>query len=575
MAASNPFEYEAASSLDTERLSSWFIDDHNYARFIKSRRNVIIDGDRGSGKSMILVYYAIENELARANAAGDQPDLSNVGIYVPSNNPLLQRSEHRETLEGPSGNIISERYLTFTILAAIGKGLRNVENRLDEDERQSILDELRYLMPSDKFGAVSSPSTYVSRYVRDALKLDQETLAKGLDFEFSLDTSSFYIHILPLLEALRGTRTLANTHFSLLIDDAHMLDPYQQRIINSWLAYRDHSLFSLKVAIAGTRNYDYRTTFGGNILEGHDYTSVNLYKPFQNLESEYGRFAVKVVERRLRQAGITAKVQDFFPTSEAFAKDLRNAKGKAEQLAVQRGIDPNDRKSFNDFRYKFGRAIYFRDRSRRANKPQYSGFETISHLSTGVIRSLLNLCYSMFEREVSLLKKDPSLIRSDVQRQIILEASDKQWEFVRGELDKSIAHCTPTDAAKIERLLKRLSEYFRSRLLHHDSEPRVLVFSISAFDRVRDAELVRLLDLAEEGQLLYVRSGTAKSGGGRENYYVVNRMLFPQYGLDVQGQHGRASLRAEDLLAAALHDKPFPNATALDPPLEQGELFDV
>lgn len=575
MATTNPFEYEAASSLDPERISSWFIDDHNYARFIKSRRNIIIDGDRGSGKSMILVYYALENELARTELTAGTADLANVGIYVPSNNPLLQRSEHQQELEGAQRDIISERYLTFTILAAIGKALRSVEDKLEDTERQIVLDELRYLMPADRFADVGSPSTYISRYVRDALRADQQTLAKGLDFKFSFETSSFYIHILPVLEALRATEAFSKTHFSLLIDDAHMLEPYQQRIVNSWLGYRDHSLFSLKVAIAGFRNYDLKTTFGGSILEGHDYTAVNLYRPFQNLESEYGRFAIKVVERRLRQAGIAAKVQNFFPPSPTFVKDLDTAKGKAEVLALERGIDPKDKKAFNDFRYKFGRAIYFRDRSPRANKPQYSGFETISHLSTGVIRSLLNLCYTMYERQLSTSKKSPTLIPSDIQREIILEASDKQWEFVRGELDKSIAHCTPTDAAMIENMFRRLAEYFRHRLLHHESEPRVLVFSISAFDRIRHQELIRLLDLAEEAQLLYVRSGTAKSGGGRENYYVLNRMLFPAYGLDVQGQHGRASLKAEDLLAAARHDRPFPNADAVDPPIEQGELFDV
>ncbi len=575
MAVSNPFEYEAASSLDPERISNWFIDDHNYARFIKSRRNIILDGDRGSGKSMILFYYALENELARAGENSRTTDLANVGIYIPSNNPLLQRSEHQQELEGSRRDIISERYLTFTILAAIGKSLKSVEERLNFVERGVVLDELRYLMPAERFAEIDSPSIYISRYVRDSLRADQQALAEGLDFNFSFETSSFYLHILPVLEAIRSTEPFSKTHFSLLIDDAHMLEPYQQRIVNSWLGYRDHSLFSLKVAIAGFRNYDLRTTFGGNILEGHDYTAVNLYRPFQNLESEYGRFAIKVVERRLRQAGIAAKVQDFFPPSPKFVKDLETAKGKAEALALSRGIDPSDKKSFNDFRYKFGRAIYFRDRSPRANKPQYSGFETISHLSTGVIRGLLNLCYTMYERQLSTSKKAPTMIPSDIQREIILEGSDKLWEFVRNDLDKTIAHCTPDDAAKIESLFRRLAEYFRHRLLNHESEPRVLVFSISAFDRDRHQELLRLLDLAEEAQLLYVRSGAAKSGGGRENYYVLNRMLFPAYGLDVQGQHGRASLKAEDLLAAAMHDRPFPNADAVDPPIEQGELFDV
>lgn len=572
---SNPFEYEAASSLDPKRLSEWFIDDHNYARFINSRRNIILDGDRGSGKSMILIYYSIEHELTRAgNNTSDC--FGNVGIYIPSNNPLLQRSDHH-ALPNIKRNIISERYLIYTIATAIAKNLQSLSPRLSDEEKSEILDELRYLMPSESLIDITDPFTYIRRHIRQKLKEDQECLACGLDFKYDFESSSFYVLIMPILEALRSCEIFRNSHFSLLIDDGHMLDEYQQTIVNSWLGFRDHSLFSLKVAIAGARNYNRITAYGGTILEGHDYTYIDLYRPFQNLGSEYGAFARKVVEVRLRQAGISTKAVEFFPPSEALTKDLEKSKAKAEQLAVSRGISPSDKKSFNDFRYKFGRAIYFRDRSKRANKPPYAGFETINHLSTGVLRNMLNLCYNMFDRQLSYTKAGlPKLIPPDIQTEVIKEESDKHWKFIRDELHRSIKNCTPDDAAKIEKLFKRLAEYFRDRLMNHNSEPRVLVFIISAFDRQRDAELLRLLELSEEAQLLYVRAGTAKSGGGRENYYVLNRMLFPAYGLDVQGQHGRASLKAEDLLAAAVNDRQLPlivDDTDASP--EQWELFDV
>jgi hypothetical protein len=575
MALDNPFEYEAALSLKPERISSWFIDDYNYARFIRSSRNVILNGDRGSGKTMILAYYAADNERASAIREDRDFDTSYVGIYVPCNNPLLKKPEHA-TLEPAMRDIISERYLIYTISSAIAKTMSSLADYLSPEERASILDEYAYLLPDINLTEVEEPFTYLSRFIRSRLRADQEALAKGVGFDFSFETSSFFVLVMPILAALRESKAFSKTHFSLLLDDAHMLDAYQQAILNSWLGYRDHSLFSLKVAIAGIRNYNFKTAYGGAILNGHDYTYVSLYRPFHSMESEYGKFVKRVVERRLRDIGLPIDAAEFFPPDSKFVRDLQEAKERTDIVAEQRGIDPADRKAMGDFRYKFARALYFRDRSRKANRPPYSGFETITHLSTGVVRNLLNLCYTMFEKQQSKLGgKLPKKIHSGVQSEAILEASDSQWKFVKEELDRCIPHCTPQDTIKIASLLTRLTEYFRVRLLTHHSEPRVLVFSISGFSPEEHSELLRLLYLAEEAQLVYVRTGVAKSGGGRENYYVLNRILFPAYGLDVQGQNGRASLKAGDLLAAAESNRPIPVAPEDDDLVSQGELFDV
>jgi hypothetical protein len=576
MDADNPFEYEAALSLKRERISSWFIDDYNYARFIRSSRNVILNGDRGSGKTMILAYYSADNEIATAKREERDFDTSYIGIYVPCNNPLLKKPEH-DTLEPSRRDIISERYLIYTISSAIAKTMACLSEFLTPAEKEAILDEFSYLLPDVNLSDIEEPFVYLSRFIRSRLRADQEALARGLEFEFNFETSSFFVLIMPILAALREADAFSKSHFSLLLDDAHMLDSYQQAILNSWLGYRDHSLFSLKVAIAGIRNYNFKTAYGGAILNGHDFTFVSLYRPFHSLESEYGKFVKRVVERRLKDIGVPVSATDFFPANTNFVRDLERAKERADQLAQERGIDSSDRRAVGDFRYKFARALYFRDRSRRANRPPYSGFETITHLSTGVVRNLLNLCYTMFEKQQSKQKgRVPKRIDPEIQSQAILEASDDQWKFVKEELDRSIPHCTPQDTLWISNLLTRLAEYFRTRLLTHYSEPRVLVFSISGLDRDLHDRLLRLLHLAEEAQLVYVRTGVAKSGGGRENYYVLNRILFPAYGLDVQGQNGRASLKADDLLAAAEQNKPIPVAAEDDEGnLPQGDLFDV
>ena len=183
----------------------------------------------------------------------------------------------------------------------------------------------------------------------------------------------------------------------------------------------------------------------------------------------------------------------------------------------------------------------------------------------------------MFEQQVAKHSgKGPAHIEPDVQDDVIKAQSDRLWEFIESNLHQRLPNCSEEDGKAIARMFGRLGEYFRERLLNHASEPRVVTFIISERDHPGYPELNRLLLLAERAQILYVRSGTAKKGGGREPYYVPNRMLWPRYGLDAHGQHGRASLRAADLWAAAKTNAQIPFAQ--DGRLgeaEQQSLFDA
>ena len=84
-----------------------------------------------------------------------------------------------------------------------------------------------------------------------------------------------------------------------MIDDAHDLNEHQIRLVNSWIAYRDHSLFSIKVATVKVDRPPLITSTGGSILEGHDYTVVDMEKAAQNEQSDFGRLADRIVARRL------------------------------------------------------------------------------------------------------------------------------------------------------------------------------------------------------------------------------------------------------------------------------------
>ncbi|HDL85937.1 MAG TPA: hypothetical protein ENH11_06395 [Candidatus Acetothermia bacterium] len=76
--------------------------------------------------------------------------------------------------------------------------------------------------------------------------------------------------------------------------------------------------------------------------------------------------------------------------------------------------------------------------------------------------------------------------------------------------------------------------------------------------------LEELLSIARKAQYLYRYSGVAKSQGRREYYYVPNRLLWPDRGLDPIGQNARVSLRASALWAAAVSGRALKQRETVD-----------
>ena len=84
----NPFEYEAANNLTDEMIVDYYIDDFNNSRFIQSKRNIFLVGERGSGKTMALLFNRWRTRKLLADKKGEKPSLSTIGVYIPCNTPL-------------------------------------------------------------------------------------------------------------------------------------------------------------------------------------------------------------------------------------------------------------------------------------------------------------------------------------------------------------------------------------------------------------------------------------------------------------------------------------------------------
>jgi hypothetical protein len=572
----NPFEYEAANKLSFDKVLDFYIEDFNYSRFVCSRRNVFLAGERGTGKTMTLLYNSLPVQLLKAETKGHKPSLAVICVYIPCNTPLTHRKEY-QLMPEHRASVISEHFLVAPIMYAIAETLSHKKDLLKGVDAANIRRELEYVLDMKLRDDVPLFDGLRQAFQRQ-VTLAQQAINTQQDDAFCENALSFSSGIMPMLTTLKRMAPLAESHFALMLDDAHILNEFQVRALNSWIAYRDNSVFSFKVATTKVDEWSFVTGTGGAILEGHDFTWVDMEQPYQNRYSDFGKLATQIISRRLEKVGVSRCPEAFFPVNPKFEAAIVKCKEQVKREAVAKYPNGTD-KQIGDYVYKYGRAAYFRQRSSKANRPPYSGFEVLVHISTGVIRNLLEPCYWMYDKVVSENRRiDPAVTPSineiphSVQTEIILERSKKKWEWLRSGLDNSVENCSRVQAKQLYQLLDNLAILFRDRLLHHKSEPRAITFTISEYDEDRYAELARLLAIAREAQILYTYSSSAKDSGKRDTYYVPNRILWPDRGLDPQGQHARVSVRARHLWAAAKSNRHIPSKETEDS--QEGDLFD-
>lgn len=559
----NPFEYEAANNLTDKMIAEYYIDDFNYSRFIQSKRNVFLVGERGSGKTMALLFNRWRVQKLLAEKQGNEPSISAIGVYMPCNTPLTHKAEH-QLIDEFQGSVLSEHFFVLSLAYSLSDTLSEIPDLLKDADESLLRKEASFVLGGE-LPEESNLFESIKLFIRRELLETQRVLNSPDRSAFYKNTFSFISAFVPILNICSSQipkLKQSRSHFLLLIDDAHSLNEHQIRALNSWIAYRDHSLFSFKVAVAKVSTQTKITSSGGSILEGHDYTEIDLEAPYQNKDSNFYQLARTLIQRRLENMSILTSPEEFFPISTTMKKQLKMSEQIVREEAILKfGEEKKESKSVTDYVYKYKRACYFKNRPAKANRPPYSGFETLVFLSTGVIRNLLEPCFWMYDNSISRLNNregESDTIRSipsNIQTKIILERSQRTWDWLKDRIAQDIEDCSTEDGQRAYRLLDALAVHFRYRLMNHRSEPCALSFTISQQNSEIMTNLNHLIEILRKAQLLYIRSGSSKDDGRRETYYVPNKILWPSRGLDPHGQHARISIPADSLWDAAERGK--------------------
>jgi hypothetical protein len=576
----NPFKSERANALSDDEVLNFYIEDNTYARFIRSKRNIFLVGERGCGKTMALRYNSFGVLCKKAKKEGQDIDFSTIGIHI-SGSPILHKQEYLLLNDDFRRSITCEHFLVLSIVYEIAHSLCNVTEIRETVKQESdrLFRDFEYILDVELREGYDF-FTAVRNFTLHEAKLTQNKINGYDSDEFYENTMSFSSTIIPFIEIIKSISIFNNSHFLLMIDDAQTMNEYQIKTLNSWIAYRDHANFSFKVATTTVDRPKFITSTGGTILEGHDFTSIDMEKPFQNPDSDFYILAKKIIKKRLELIELNdVEAEDFFPENPEFTKDIKEC-GEAVRKEAEIKYVNGTEKQINDYIYKYARAKYYRDRLEekkgKANMPPYSGFKMIVAVSTGIIRNLLEPCFFMFDLAFSNRNIDIKEIAYAIQNQIIIAKSKELWKDIEDGLDRNVENCSSEQAKQIRQLFNHLMILFRNRLKTHKSEPRAITFTVSqktthekAYNQVQD-----LLDIARKSQILYTRTSRSKDDGILETYYIPNRLLFPSLGLDPEGQHARVSLKATDLWNAAQKNTPIPYGNENNTVKQQKTLFD-
>lgn len=551
----NPFVFDRPNNVNIDDFIHFYIKDNIYTRFLESTRNVLLIGVRGSGKTSTLRYYSFPVRLSNTEI---EDKFSIVGVHIPSKHPLFGKREYLLYEKENKKSVVVEHFLCINIITQICDTLNTTKSVLEltSSIESEIISNLNFILganiPEDKtlFEAIK---LYFSKELNSSQRrLNADDFESFIDYSFSFNNT-----VIPFLEQVKIIPVLKDSHFSLFFDDIQDLGEIHKEIINSWIAFRDNKLFSFKIATADIKP-SFITSTGGVILEGHDFVKVDLTKRLFNKASEFNKFARDVITKRLDLAGIEATVDEFLPESETFKIGLQEGRDIARQLAQEKYPKPTGTQ-IGDYVAKYGRAIYFRNKNPKSNKPVYSGFDSVVDISTGVIRNLLTPIYFMYEKQLSMssnVKVDS--ISTTVQRDIILNRSEAFWEKIK-IIDAEIENCTEELCTAINNFFNQLMIFLKKRLKDSEiSEPRALNFIVSSPKDIYKKEVDVIINACLKSTLLYKRMVSHKSTGEQLPLFVPNRLMLPAHGLDPHGQYSHFPITYKAFYEAAYKNKEIP-----------------
>ncbi|MBD1421626.1 ORC-CDC6 family AAA ATPase [Sphingobacterium chuzhouense] len=555
----NPFQYLTPEQISTDEALNLFVDVFRDYYNILNNGNTFIHGPRGSGKSMMFRIMRPDCQMKKSDKS--LSEINFYSVHIPIKETSLNITE-LQLLENVHGNILLNEYylvlyFSIKIFDSLEKeDLKAYDNQDEINTFKSTFEKLFYKAGLDREDASINPTSSFNdlfMQIREkcedlqndfVVKYLSKLLVGDSNLPYGGPIARFQNFLLPLIKALKKTSFLRVANFYLLIDDADELNITQTKILNTWVSARNTELVSFKISTQ-LKYLTYFTVTGSKIDSPHDYSEITLNQVYTSDQKEsYKKNVKEIIEKRLKTiSSIDCQAEDFYPSN---IEQDEKVKALHDELYAQELQKTGSTKKAYDFAYRNARPEYM-TRMKNQYTYSYAGFDQLVHLSSGIIRSFLDLSSKMFTSTLNNSSdKVVNYIPVNIQDKEIKEYS---YSFFNDEFEKLLEDCDLDEDRlnkhkKLRNLIDSVGKAFRIILESNSSERRKFSFY---YDGNLNTDIKDVLKLGVVYGYFHSATLSSKSGLGRSKLYILNRMLSPYYKLDPMSFSGYLYLTEEML----------------------------
>jgi len=493
----NPFKFYKTDSVpfwDFQIVGQYFVPPVEYAKITEPGTHTIIEGDRGSGKSMVLRFLSLETQLSLPEPISRVDEF--IGFYIKMDPGLVETAarspstdyDHWITFFTHFLNLLFTERIIEIINLCHAKRLSLESDKIAEKRVCKFIG--RRLLSLDL--GDDADFLQIISLIRD----ERENLAT-IDRRNSVTSRTSTRYIFDLINELQQySKLFQEKPIYLLIDEVDNFDEDQLKVLNLFLRTRDAPI-SYKIGVK-TGCMKYTDPKGKKLELGNDYEHLYCDRFIRSQWESLREFFEKLANTRLQKNGYDIDIKCLLPM---------------------------------DTRIK------------------YSGFENYCYLSSGIIRSYITLIKD------TVYNAYPEIVETKVTFEPIPAKKQETVIKIKSRIHfNNYGGCE--HPLEVKKTIEILGSLFKQILYH--SRKRVADDPKKELRTVSQIEIKNFNNLSPFMQnilketvdcnLLQIPLGarSQEAAAAPFNGYKLHRMIIPYFSLELPNRFPR-TLKAEQV----------------------------
>jgi hypothetical protein len=573
----NPFSVVAADDLDLanpehiRKIRDLFISRYTDLPTIKKRFHTILEGQRGTGKTMIMKYLAFETQILEWIEKYDQlhseffkaPD-NFIGVYSKLEQGVFDKSDFDAIKNEARRERVFEHRLVLKLMYDVLQTMKSVFMYVSPppDQLRRIKRSLGSILKTNGILDQCSNWCELVQAVQDIIddvmvpEVDEHlaSVAPGGSPTTLNPRLTMAGQFVPFLNKLRQA---CNTTipFYLMLDDFDVLEGYQQTATFKVASARQFNMLCFKFGVMVLGRKAILSGPGRTFRPGDDYDPIDLDWTAGGLHEKYQEAVNDIAQARLKQ------VQ--WPDLQSLLLEWK--RGNEIKQEVERElqkewdeVEPKPTQKKADYISNYGNARFFQKLRQRKIRMRYAGLDYVTMASSGIMRQFLETCKLIFDRAHDQgWIPEKGGISPEIQNDAIRESSEqmvKQLTHTSGDLQSLLSGNIQVTSLQMLTFIESLCDVFYSRLhTPNFGDPEDISIAVRD-DLTALPEAKALLDVALRESILHkylTGYGPKTAGGPPLPTYMLNRRLGPRRDLSIRRMQGRIEIEGKSILLAA------------------------